>query len=145
VQRSISQLWMYKWRNFASPGPINNAELLCPHRNIQRDLNDIYYDRVEEIPDSIYQKLKSGYGGTALNDDSESLPPVCSICLDHAALRLRRKTEKRRILELDRSELRDNDEVWFIISEAWLQEWRDFVISEKKRIASWRNFKLQTP
>jgi len=135
IRRYISKLWMFKWRNFESPGPINNSELLCPHRNIQRELQEIYDSRVEVIPDSVYKQLLSRYGGTALNHHNDIPPPICDICLDQNALKLRRKKEKNRIRELDRDRINTNEgEVWFIISEKWLQEWRDFVIEEKNEL-----------
>jgi len=99
----VSKLWMFKWRNLAIPGPINNVEILCSHYKIQVNRSNI--DQLfEKIPGSVFQQLVETHGhhpaGQLITFNSEYLLQPCSPCLEITKFREKRDAERRNFMKL---------------------------------------------
>jgi hypothetical protein len=60
---------MGKWRSFSHPGPMSTRGLLCRHKQLREDDTKSLYNRVEPIPDSVFQFFINKYGKRNPNNE----------------------------------------------------------------------------
>jgi len=123
----ISRNWWLRHLSLTCPGPISNADILCDHGSVKRELSDRLPQLAVCVSANQYETLANAYGSAE--------PPLhditpCRECVAEAnALNERRKRERDRILKVDTTSLEDG-QAWFIMSEVWLARWRSFINNE---------------
>ena len=100
----VSMLWATKYLTFFHPGPIDNADVLCVHGNVNYHLGDRVADKVWRLPRSLCDEFEAQYGGDGAIDN---LTP-CATC-------------EAELVEMQRRRVREDECVtklwWFILGE----------------------------
>lgn len=134
----VSRYWWHRYRSFSYPGPITNADILCDHGSLKKKFAGKRKGHVTvALTVAEYSILARSYGA--------SEPPLrsldeCDTCKREAQLLQRRRTKEN--VEVDRvdsnclPQIDDNsndaDTFWYIVSEAWLKQWRAFIENTTK-------------
>lgn len=95
----VSRLWWHRYLHMTHPGPVTNADLLCDHGNLRRQLLPQMGKVAVALSVADYTRLAHAYGSSepALRD----LRP-CAVCVQEtAALQLRRQREREAITQVD--------------------------------------------
>ena len=123
----ISRNWWLRHLSLTCPGPISNADILCDHGSVKRELGDRLPQLAVSLSANQYEILANAYG--AAEPPLHDMTP-CRECVAEAnALNERRKRERDRILKVDTTSLEDG-QTWYIMSEVWLARWRSFINNE---------------
>ena len=125
----VSRSWWQRYRTLACPGPITNADILCDHGAVRRDLRDRLGQLAVSLSSRQYEVLAQTYGAAE--------PPLCEVALcrecqaEAKALFERRKREREKILRVDTTTINVVEgHAWFLMSEVWLARWRSFINDE---------------
>jgi hypothetical protein len=134
----VSRYWWHRYRSFAYAGPITNADILCDHGSLKLKFAERSRGQVTvALTAAEYSVLARSYGA--------SEPPLrsldeCDTCKREGELLERRRTqEKEEVTKVDSSRLPQVDDdaadanaFWYIVSEAWLKQWRAFIENSGK-------------
>ena len=122
----VSRAWWLRYNWLSVPGPITNADILCDHGGIKRQLAERLSSLVVALTASQFETLARAYGAAE--------PPLtqvhaCADCkIEAAALKARRARERQRIMAVDTAHIDGAaGEMWYIVSEVWLAKWRGFI------------------
>lgn len=132
VQYCVSHYWRARRRYTARPGPVDNRILCCPHGV---PLGTAMLKRLAvQVPADEWQALQAVYGGgPAVRLGLET--PRCPSC-EHAEACEAKRGEMRTVMSLElksQAPLTKADPVWYLISEAWIRSWREYVRGRKRR------------
>jgi Ubiquitin carboxyl-terminal hydrolase/DUSP domain len=138
----VSMGWWLRYCMLSVPGPICNADILCDHGSLKAQLAGETENITVALTKRQYEVLATAYGAT--DKPLRELSP-CKDCAKEAKLlQERRNREKVRIQELDTvvlpasrggnnnggqgdGEASDDHLRWFLMSEWWLNRWRNFI------------------
>lgn len=125
----VSRYWWLRYRTHACPGPVSNADILCDHGAVKRDLRGQIGQLAVALTPKQYEVLAAAYGAAEPPLRAMHACPECAV--EAKALDLRRKGEREKILRVDTTALPSGDgEVWYLMSEVWLARWRQFINNE---------------
>jgi hypothetical protein len=123
----ISKAWWFRMRMTAAPGPITNADILCDHGFLKRGLRASITSITVRATEAQYTVLANAYGAA---EPALRRVELCTHCGEEAAaLRARRARERHQITQIDTTSQQDGA-VWYLVSEAWLAQWRAFIANE---------------
>jgi hypothetical protein len=108
----VSRAWWGRYRGVGVPGPVTSADILCEHGALQPEVQPLASAAVVALSAAQHEALVAAYG--AASPPLRSLEPCAACEAEAALLNLRREREK-------------TDERWYMIAEAWISAWRDFV------------------
>jgi ubiquitin C-terminal hydrolase len=120
----VSRYWWLRYRLAATPGPVSNADIVCDHGAIKRDLSPQLSSLAVSLTARQYSALAHAYG--AAEPPLRDVQPCAECEVEAAALQRRRRRERTRITEVDSTKVPPG-QVWYLMSEWWLARWRAFI------------------
>ncbi|GAB5364690.1 hypothetical protein AAMO2058_000991400 [Amorphochlora amoebiformis] len=116
----ISRYWRHKSQYMSDPGPIDNRGLCCRHGIPMQGISE---GRLAfSVSEGGWWNLHARYGGgPAVPVDARTL---CRKCEDIQ----RRRAEKQRIVSLEKQSARSGGDAWYLVSERWMREWREYIL-----------------
>nr|XP_039270024.1 ubiquitin carboxyl-terminal hydrolase 20-like [Styela clava] len=122
LQFHISTNWLYKFLNFAEPGPIDNSSFICPHLDVLPSAAESLDNLQTLISKKVWQELHEKFGG----GPAVTTLSICSICEEEQnALERRRVEEKETFLQIQRTTGEMDSSMY--INLDWFREWEDFL------------------
>jgi ubiquitin C-terminal hydrolase len=125
VYAYVSRFWWIRYASISVPGPVTNADIICDHGALKPQLASDADALSVPLSEAQYACLAKHYG--VAEPPLTSLQPCKACHVEKLALARRRQIERQNILQVDTKE---GEDVWFIMSEVWLDRWRKFIHNE---------------
>jgi hypothetical protein len=122
VYAYVSRNWWIRYASLSVPGPVTNADIICDHGSLKPQLAADADALSVPLSEAQYASLAKHYG--VAEPPLTSMQPCKACHIEKLALARRRQVERQNILQVDTKE---GEDVWFIMSEVWLDRWRKFI------------------